>query len=251
MAAPNQSTSGSPSLHGCLPLFTQSVLLFFFLFSSLSKDPCHIQKKMPRVFVIDGKMEKQVKRSKEISFAWIRRYNWLGECLSETPVWPWRRTRRRVLLLHGAKDGRLNGAVMATHLHTHTHWPYMHKRTQKHKETLVRVSYCAPLWQYYVWARRTLICLLWREVHFSAIFSPLELEWEWTPAPPPLLLSSSPSILPATTHPLIVSAASANEGPQGPVHSHQGGAPMLHASFKVGSWVLECFNDHLYHQRER
>ncbi|KAK1894733.1 Leucine--tRNA ligase, partial [Dissostichus eleginoides] len=60
-------------------------------------------------------------------------------------------------------------------------------------------------------------------------------------------LSSSPSILPATTHPLIVSAASANEGPQGPVHSHQGGTPMLHASFKtpVAEAVATSHTEHI------
>ena len=47
------------------------------------------------------------------------------------------------------KDGRLSGAVMATHSHTHTHprthTLYMHTLAYKHKETLVRVSHCAPL----------------------------------------------------------------------------------------------------------
>lgn len=107
----------------------------------------------------------------------------------------------------------------------------MHTLTQKHKETLVRGSYCAPLWQYYVWARRTLICLLWREVHFSAIFSPLELELEWSPPP---------SILPATTHPLIVSAAAPNEGPQGPMHSHQGGFRCCMQAFMSASGRCSC-----------
>lgn len=34
----------------------------------LSGNPCDCQKKMPRVFVIDGRMEKKGPRSKEISF---------------------------------------------------------------------------------------------------------------------------------------------------------------------------------------
>lgn len=73
------------------------------------------------------------------------------------------------------------------------------------KETLVRGFHCAPLWQYYVLERRTLICPIWRKEHFSNIFSPLEL-YNWSEAPPIL------PALPATSHPLIVSAASPNEG---------------------------------------
>lgn len=42
------------------------------VFSSFSKDPCHCQKKMPGVFVIEGRMEKKGKRLKEISFVCIR-----------------------------------------------------------------------------------------------------------------------------------------------------------------------------------
>lgn len=38
------------------------------VFFSLSRNPCHCQKKMPRVFVIDGRIEKQGERLKEISF---------------------------------------------------------------------------------------------------------------------------------------------------------------------------------------
>lgn len=68
-----------------------------------------------------------------------------------------------------------------TQTYTRTHTTYC-KCTQQQKKTLVRGSYCAPLWQYYVWAR-TLICLLWRRVHFSAIFSPLELELKQSPPP--------------------------------------------------------------------
>lgn len=61
-----------------------------------------------------------------------------------------------------------------------------------HKETLVKAFHCAPLWQYYVWERRTLICPLWRKEHFSDIFSPLEL-YNWSGVPPIPLVLFSPS----------------------------------------------------------
>lgn len=60
-----------------------------------------------------------------------------------------------------------------------------------HKETLVRAFHCTPLWQYYVWERRTLICPLWRKEHFSDIFSPLEL-YNWSGVPPIPLIPFSP-----------------------------------------------------------
>lgn len=66
-----------------------------------------------------------------------------------------------------------------------------------HKETLVRAFHCAPLWQYYVWERRTLICPLWRKEHFSGIFSPLEL-YNWSGVPPHPPHSLQPFLPPAT-----------------------------------------------------
>lgn len=65
------------------------------------------------------------------------------------------------------------------------------------KETLVRAFHCAPLWQYYVWERRTLICPLWRKEHFSDIFSPLEL-YNWSGVPPHPPHSLQPFLPPAT-----------------------------------------------------
>lgn len=95
-------------------------------------------------------LNKEVKLTGRVSFRNQKLQLTLKEHQEEVPTLLW------------TKDGRLSGAVMAAHLQTHTHRPthILYILTQKHKETLVRGSHCVPLWQYYVWARRTLICLL-------------------------------------------------------------------------------------------
>jgi len=58
-------------MHCSLSLFILSNVCCysFFLFSSLSKDPVIVKSRCPGFFVIDGRMEEQGKRLKEISFA--------------------------------------------------------------------------------------------------------------------------------------------------------------------------------------
>lgn len=171
-------------LHCCLSSFIPTcVASLLSAFSSSSKDPCHCRKKMLRVFVTKAKMEKQGERLKEISFAWIRRRDWLGECLWKTLAWPWRRTRAGLCLLYGqwwqVKWG--HHAHADTHIHTHC------KCTQSHMSTRKRcweaLIVCA--FDNIMLGQETLIYCLWRKVHFSAIFSLLEVELKWSPPTSP------------------------------------------------------------------
>lgn len=125
---------------------------------------------------------------------------------------------------------------MVTHLHKCTHTVNAHTLTQKHKKTLMRDSYCAPL---------TILCLGKKNINLSslkgsALLSHLRPTWAriWVESTPPL---NSSHHHPPHSLSLLPSQMRASKAPCTLI----GGALMLYASSQDGKWVIELQLSHI------
>ena len=89
-------------------------------------------------------------RLKEISFCLNKEVKLTGRVSFRNSTLTLKKNQKQVPPLLWTENGRISGALMATHFPTHIQ-PHTHAvSVHKHLETLVRGSYCATLWQYYV-----------------------------------------------------------------------------------------------------